>query len=175
MGCFPSKSKSNKKNIKVITSIQYGLNVLTVSVICCVTISCVCLRKYKDSHSHLFHPWYHRAWYITNWFNLSRDLNNAIVPFVRINVPTGPAWSINVRWTVAFITVLLSIPYRGVNEDGRADVWEPSFDAWFHRVCMSAVDVVCLCVCVCVSRCLILMSTLIIFFLFCFVRLALTA
>lgn len=71
-------------------------------------------------------------WYITNWFNLSRNLNNAIVPFVRINVPTGPAWSINVRWIVAFITAALRIPYRGVKEESRADVWKDSFDAPFH-------------------------------------------
>lgn len=45
--------------------------------------------KLKHSHSHLFHPWYHRARYILNWFNLSRDLNNAIVPYVHGNVPTG--------------------------------------------------------------------------------------
>lgn len=71
-------------------------------------------------------------WYITNWFNLSRNLNNAIVPFVRVNVPTGPAWSINVRWIVAFITAALRIPYRGVKEESRADVWKYSFDAPFH-------------------------------------------
>ena len=79
-----------------------------------VLLSHLSVWEYKDSHSHLFYPWYHRAWYITNWFNLSRDLNNAIVPFVHISVPTGPAWSINIRWTVAFISVLLNIPYRGV-------------------------------------------------------------
>lgn len=76
-------------------------------------------------------------WYITNWFNLSRNLNNAIVPFVRVNVPTGPAWSISVRWIVAFISVTaaLRIPCRGVKEGSRADVWRDSFDAPFHSEC----------------------------------------
>lgn len=76
-------------------------------------------------------------WYITNWFNLSRNLNNAIVPFVRVNVPTGPAWSISVRWIVAFISVAaaLRIPCMGVKEGSRADVWRNSFDAPFHSEC----------------------------------------
>lgn len=100
-------------------------------VICLDTVSFICVSNTRIPVPVYFILDTTGPWYITNWFNLSRNLNNAIVPFVRVNVPTGPAWSINVRWIVAFITAALRIPYRGVKEESRADVWKDSFDASF--------------------------------------------
>lgn len=100
------------------------------------TTSLICMSNTRIPVHVCFIPNTTGPWYITKWFNLSRNLNNAIVPFVRINVPTGPAWSINIRWIVAFISVCvaLKIPFRGVKGGSRADVWRHLFDAPFHSV-----------------------------------------
>lgn len=63
-------------------------------------------------HIVVFYPRYQRPRCITDWFNLSGDLSNAIAPFVHINVPMGAAWSIKIRWAVTSISVPTVEPCR---------------------------------------------------------------